>query len=66
MKQKIKEQKRKYRANKVKLKLRKKRELIREEKRTEYELIKLQLENQEKLEPIRNEKKSRKSSEYIT
>ena len=56
MKQKRKELKQKHRANKVKLKLRKKRELIREEKRTEYELIKLQLENQEK---------SRKSSEYI-
>jgi len=51
-----KEQKLKKRRDRVKFKLQKKRERIREERRIENELGKIRYENRERLEPIVNEK----------
>ena len=61
-----KEKKLKDRHERVKIKLRKKRECLREEKRIKYELEKIQYENREKMEPIVNEKESEESPEVIT
>ena len=55
---KIKEKKLQERSERVKIKLRKKREALREDKQVERELGKLQYENRERLDPIVNDKES--------
>ncbi len=53
-----KEKKLQERRKRVKIKLRKKREALREDKQVERELTRLQYENRERLEPIVKEKES--------
>jgi hypothetical protein len=53
-----KEKKLQERRKRVKIKLRKKREALREDKQVERELARLQYENRERLEPIVKEKES--------
>jgi len=55
---KIKEKKLQERSERVKIKLRKKREALREDKQVERELGKLRYENRERLDPIVNDKES--------
>ena len=55
---KIKEKKLKKRRERVEIKLRKKRDLLREDKQVKRELGRLQYENRERLEPIVKEKES--------
>ena len=55
---KIKEKKLQERRKRIKVKLRKKREALREDKQVERELARLQYENRERLEPIVKEKES--------
>lgn len=55
---KIKEKKLQERRKRVKIKLRKKREALREDKQVKRELARLQYENRERLEPIVKEKES--------
>ena len=55
---KTKEKKLQERRKRVKIKLRKKREALREDKQVERELARLQYENRERLEPIVKEKES--------
>ena len=53
-----KEKKLQERRKRVKIKLRKKREALREDKQVKRELARLQYENRERLEPIVKEKES--------
>ena len=55
---KIKEKKLQERRKRIKVKLRKKRETLREDKQVKRELGRLQYENRERLEPIVKEKES--------
>jgi|TARA_R110000744_G_scaffold190_6_gene724 hypothetical protein len=55
---KIKEKKLQERSERVKIKLRKKREALREDKQVKRELGKLQYENRERLDPIVNDEES--------
>jgi len=55
---KTKEKKLQERRKRVKIKLRKKREALREDKQVKRELGRLQYENRERLEPIVNDKES--------
>lgn len=55
---KTKEKKLQERRKRVKIKLRKKREALREDKQVKRELGRLQYENRERLEPIVKEKES--------
>ena len=55
---KTKEKKLQERRKRVKIKLRKKREALREDKQVKRELGRLQYENRERLEPIVQEKES--------
>ena len=55
---KTKEKKLQERRKRIKVKLRKKREALREDKQVERELARLQYENRERLEPIVKEKES--------
>ena len=53
-----KEKKLQERRKRIKVKLRKKREALREDKQVKRELGRLQYENRERLEPIVNDKES--------
>ena len=55
---KIKEKKLQESSERVKIKLRKKREALREDKQVKRELGKLQYENRERLDPIVNDEES--------
>ena len=55
---KIKKKKLQERSERVKIKLRKKREALREDKQVKRELGKLQYENRERLDPIVNDEES--------
>jgi len=63
---KTKEKKLQERRKRVKIKLRKKREALREDKQVKRELGRLQHENRERLEPIVNDKESEETSDLLT
>lgn len=61
-----KEKKLQERRKRIKVKLRKKREALREDKQVKRELGRLQYENRERLEPIVNDKESEETSDLLT